>query len=71
MDPVYYCYWTPAHEFDSSYWMTDCSHTFEFIEGDPEENNFAFCPYCGGKLIEEEGAAVYSKQDDEAWEEDR
>lgn len=32
-------------------WMTDCEWTFGFEFGDPEENGFAFCPFCGRELV--------------------
>jgi hypothetical protein len=32
------------------FWDTSCGNTFEFIDGDPSENLFCFCPYCGCPL---------------------
>lgn len=31
-------------------WETGCSNLFSIIEGTPEENEFKFCPYCGGDI---------------------
>ena len=37
-------------EDDAGVWETDCGHSFEFIDGGPDENGFSFCPYCGKRL---------------------
>ena len=39
------CTWT--EESDSEYWATDCGELFEILDGTPEENRFAYCPFCG------------------------
>ena len=31
-------------------WETSCGHGFEFNDGDPADNAFLFCPYCGKQL---------------------
>ena len=31
-------------------WQTDCGNAFEFTADGPTENEFRFCPYCGGKI---------------------
>jgi hypothetical protein len=36
---------------DDGNWDTSCGNTFVFIDGDPAENRFAYCPYCGGNLL--------------------
>ena len=43
-----------AWKLDDVYGMyeTGCGNAFECIEGDIEENNFKFCPYCGGRIKE-------------------
>jgi len=48
--PVSSCTW----KLDDEYGMyeTGCGNAFECIEGDIEENNFKFCPYCGGRIKE-------------------
>lgn len=49
--PVNECYWIRDHTPDGDpIWQTTCAHTFEFTTGGPKENNFDFCPHCGGKL---------------------
>jgi hypothetical protein len=35
---------------DDRYYATACDETFFFSEGTPKENNFVYCPYCGGKI---------------------
>lgn len=41
------CLWT---QVDDSWYETECEHAFEFYNGGPKGNEFAFCPYCGKKL---------------------
>lgn len=41
------CLWT--EDLDGA-WDTACDNRFEFNEGGPEENDFAFCPYCGKEI---------------------
>jgi hypothetical protein len=31
-------------------WETSCGNLHEFIEGDPADNYYLFCPYCGKPL---------------------
>jgi hypothetical protein len=33
-------------------WETECHMAFEFIDGRPSENNYAYCPFCGKQLVE-------------------
>ena len=48
------CTWTQDDE--DSYWAAACcDHLFEFNDGTPSENGFAFCPYCGRELKEAKG----------------
>lgn len=44
------CEWKENEEY--GYWETGCKATFEFIEGDMDDNSFKFCPYCGKKILE-------------------
>ena len=46
------CAWTIDDWGGDSVYETQCGHTFEFNDGGPVENGFAFCGYCGGKLCE-------------------
>jgi nitrite reductase/ring-hydroxylating ferredoxin subunit len=39
------CYW--SYDDIEDRWDTRCSHAFCFIEGNPVNNDFVFCPYCG------------------------
>lgn len=43
------CWWT---ENEDGYWDTSCDNAFEIIDGTPAENNFKFCCYCGGQLVQ-------------------
>jgi hypothetical protein len=35
---------------DDGTWHTSCANAFQFECGNPEDNDFAYCPYCGGKI---------------------
>lgn len=47
VQPPRRCVWT---ENEEGQWDTQCGGMFEFTEGGPEDNEQAFCGYCGGKL---------------------
>ena len=34
------------------FWLTTCGEIFVFLADGPAENNFRFCPYCGGAIEE-------------------
>ena len=42
------CWW----KFDESTWSYDtkCDNKFQFTNDGPIENDFRFCPYCGGAI---------------------
>lgn len=44
------CQWK-YDEFEDS-WDTSCGNKFSFIDGNPHENGFAYCCYCGGDLMQ-------------------
>lgn len=44
------CCWTLVDEWSDMSWETTCGNKFVFFDEGPEENSFAFCPYCGKKL---------------------
>jgi hypothetical protein len=65
------CTW--EEDIDNN-WSTGCDHVFGFVDGSPEDNEFKFCPYCGGELtaqpyddedIEEEDEGVEEEQIEE------
>ena len=33
-------------------YKTSCGEEFQFFDGNAATNDFKFCPYCGGKLID-------------------
>ena len=43
------CVWTD----DDHHYGTQCGRAFEFIDDGPSENRFFYCPFCGGRLIEQ------------------
>lgn len=43
------CTWA-GQEFDEQY-ITSCGHVFEFLDGDVDENDFVYCPFCGKGII--------------------
>ena len=42
------CVWDQEEE---GWWATDCDNAFVFEDGNPIENGFKFCAYCGKKLV--------------------
>ena len=52
MDRKVKCEW--ESEDDDIYsrdWSTECNNMFEFTDGNPTDNDFKFCPFCGGEII--------------------
>lgn len=45
------CEWKDERE---DVWATSCGGLFQFEDGGPADNSFAFCPYCGKPLVVEE-----------------
>lgn len=45
------CHWG---EDSDGYWETSCGNMFSITYGTPAKNDFKFCCYCGGKLIQHE-----------------
>lgn len=43
------CYWK---EDEDGNWSSACGSLFVFLNGGPNENDFGYCPYCGGLLHE-------------------
>lgn len=50
MNPMKECKWEYQGEWDH-YWQTSCGGAHVFEEDGPKENDYKFCPYCGGELI--------------------
>jgi hypothetical protein len=44
------CVW---HQDFDDVWETDCQHAFCVTDGTPVENEFKFCCFCGGSLVQE------------------
>lgn len=44
------CMWTYDDRMDA--WNTECGNAFQIMNDTPKENEFEYCPYCGGNLIE-------------------
>lgn len=42
------CLWSEVAWDD--FWDTECGNKHQFTFGGPEENDYDFCPYCGGRL---------------------
>ena len=42
------CRW--SEDGEGSFWATGCGNAFEFNDGTPKQNSFAWCPYCGRSL---------------------
>jgi len=47
------CIWKEESGVDSDVtYSTSCDNMFTIMEGTPKDNDFKYCPYCGGKLKE-------------------
>lgn len=42
------CEW---REDEESIYQTRCGKWFQFTDGDPHDNDFTYCPYCGNPLV--------------------
>jgi hypothetical protein len=46
------CTWTQADPWDMpGAYETSCENMFQIMEGDPADNDFRYCCYCGGELV--------------------
>ena len=43
------CEWK-QHEREIDVYFTECGQAHIFVNGNPEENNYEYCPYCGKKI---------------------
>jgi rRNA maturation endonuclease Nob1 len=60
------CFWTQQGGDGGTYddtWEASCDNLFVFNDGTPEQNDFKFCPYCGGKL--EQVVSIFEGDDDD------
>lgn len=48
------CIWTYDDDIDFGGWNTSCGAAFILIEGSPSENDYHYCPMCGGKILIQE-----------------
>lgn len=46
------CHW--KEDSDGFCYETGCGNAHVFIDGGPKENNYKYCPYCGGRLVLDE-----------------
>lgn len=49
MSDKHQCNWEEM-DADWNSWETQCGNAFTIMEGTPADNNFKFCPYCGGEI---------------------
>lgn len=49
------CVWRKDRDLQfSKVWDTGCGQFHYFGEGSPKDNEYTYCPYCGGRLIVED-----------------
>ena len=48
------CVWKKDPTNEYNVYDTLCYESFGITDGTPRDNNFKFCPYCGGKIVNEE-----------------
>ena len=46
--------WIEHREYNLDYYYTcsECGEDMYFVEGEPVDNMFNYCPYCGSKMTE-------------------
>ena len=52
-----YCNWK-IDDYDAEFYRTSCDNLFLFSCNGIEENEFKFCPYCGGEIKEQKREVV-------------
>ena len=57
------CLWSRADD-DTDMWETSCDQVFYLMDGTPKENDFKFCAYCGGSLIEDSDCTSVEEADE-------
>ena len=55
------CRWT---QDDDGVWQTTCGNAHVFCDGNPKENKYAFCPYCGRTLEQVETEVTDGNEED-------
>lgn len=58
------CTWTYSSD-DYSSWDTECEQAFCIESETPEKNDFKFCCYCGGRLVQVIPSDPLNEDDDE------
>lgn len=49
--PKIKCSWDcHGNNFDEAVYQTGCNSAHEFMEGDITDNDYKFCPFCGGEI---------------------
>jgi len=57
-----FCIWA-MNDPGENEWISACGMFHAFADEGPEENNFTYCPYCGGEI-----KVIESESEDMAWE---
>lgn len=45
-----FCKWTLIDE-EMNVYDTDCRNPHILLEGNPKDNNYKYCPYCGREIL--------------------
>lgn len=47
------CKWTCEDDgYDVEYYQSACGRAFCFMDGGPTENDYVYCPGCGGRITQ-------------------
>jgi len=57
------CHWRQDDEFSDA-WFTECGQAQTLTVGTPRENDYAYCPFCGSKLVEVPFTAPVGDEDE-------
>lgn len=58
------CHWRVDHDTPEVY-ETLCGNIFHLIDGNPADNKMKFCPFCGGRLVDESSSESVDDDDDD------
>lgn len=57
------CKWTLINDADHE-WETECRKSIELFYDGPYDNDYIYCPYCSGQIIEDR--SLFNEVKDEA-----
>lgn len=53
-----FCQWVLGNFDGDVHYETACGHVHMFLDGDPADNNYKYCPFCGKQVTETQPTAL-------------